>query len=65
MRQTAEPTVEEILESIKKVIARDNRAGADEQRRQRETQGVVAPSVHQAKDLEANQAADDLSLIHI
>lgn len=62
MRQTAEPTVEEILESIKKVIARDNRAGADEQRRQRETQGVVAPSVHQAKDLEADQAADDEAL---
>ncbi|MBV1689959.1 DUF2497 domain-containing protein [Novosphingobium sp. G106] len=62
MRQTAEPTVEEILESIKKVIARDNRAGADEQRRQRETQGVVAPAVHQAKDLEEDRAADDEAL---
>jgi len=29
MRQTGEPSVEEILESIKKVIARDNRAGAE------------------------------------
>lgn len=36
MRQAGEPTVEEILESIKKVIARDNRAGAAEERRLRE-----------------------------
>jgi hypothetical protein len=41
MRQAGEPTVEEILESIKKVIARDNRAGAAEERRQRETDGVA------------------------
>jgi cell pole-organizing protein PopZ len=41
MRNAGEPTVEEILESIKKVIARDNRAGAAEQRRQRETSGLA------------------------
>lgn len=41
MRQAGEPSVEEILDSIKKVIARDNRLGAAEERRQRETQGVV------------------------
>ena len=41
MRHASEPTVEEILESIKKVIARDTRAGAAEQRRQRETSGVA------------------------
>lgn len=41
MRQASEPTVEEILESIKKVIARDNRAGAAEERRHREVDGVV------------------------
>ncbi len=35
MRQDGEPSVEEILESIKKVIARDNREGAAEQRRAR------------------------------
>ncbi len=40
MRQAGEPSVEEILDSIKKVIARDNRAGAAEQRRQRETAGI-------------------------
>ena len=43
MRHAGEPTVEEILESIKKVIARDNHVGAVEQRRQRETQGVIEP----------------------
>lgn len=36
MSQGAEPSVEEILESIKKVIARDNRMGALEARRRRE-----------------------------
>ena len=39
MRQTGEPSVEEILESIKKVIARDNRAGAADVRREREERG--------------------------
>ena len=32
MRQVNEPSVEEILESIKKVIARDNRGGTDDLR---------------------------------
>lgn len=40
MRQAGEPSVEEILESIKKVIARDNRAGAAEERRERESRGM-------------------------
>jgi cell pole-organizing protein PopZ len=35
MGQDSEPSVEDILESIKKVIARDNRAGAIEARRRR------------------------------
>lgn len=39
MRQTGEPSVEEILESIKKVIARDNRAVAADERREREERG--------------------------
>jgi cell pole-organizing protein PopZ len=42
MRQAGEPSVEEILESIKKVIARDNRVGAAEERRVRESRGVAA-----------------------
>ena len=41
MRQAGEPSVEEILESIKKVIARDNRAEADQVRRRREGDGVM------------------------
>lgn len=40
MRQEGEPSVEEILESIKKVIARDNRESAVAARRQRESSGV-------------------------
>ncbi|MDP3675201.1 MAG: DUF2497 domain-containing protein [Novosphingobium sp.] len=40
MRQAGEPSVEEILESIKKVIARDNRAEAEQVRRRRESTGV-------------------------
>ncbi|MCA1662654.1 MAG: DUF2497 domain-containing protein [Novosphingobium sp.] len=41
MRQAGEPSVEEILESIKKVIARDNRADAEQVRRRREGDGVM------------------------
>lgn len=41
MRQAGEPSVEEILDSIKKVIARDNRAEAAQVRAQREGPGVV------------------------
>jgi uncharacterized protein len=42
MRQASEPSVEEILDSIKKVIARDNRAGAAVERKQREERGLRA-----------------------
>ena len=38
MKQDGEPSVEEILESIKKVIARDNRDAASEQRRRLENE---------------------------
>ncbi|MEN9718206.1 MAG: hypothetical protein RIQ99_1084 [Pseudomonadota bacterium] len=40
MRQSGEPSVEEILESIKQVIARDNRASAAANRRERATHGI-------------------------
>ncbi|MDZ4308499.1 DUF2497 domain-containing protein [Allopontixanthobacter sp.] len=40
MRQQGEASVEEILASIKQVIARDNRAGALEVRRRRESEGL-------------------------
>ena len=54
MGQHGESSVEEILESIKKVIARDNRVGALEERRRRETQGVVEP----ASDEEADEVLE-------
>lgn len=50
MRQVGEPSVEEILESIKKVIARDNRAGAAEERRQRESRGLPEGVAAQADE---------------
>ena len=59
MNQNGEASVEEILESIKKVIARDNRAGALEARRRRmlvsEDDGAEpAPlaRTHQVRDAE-------------
>lgn len=41
MQHNGDASVEEILESIKKVIARDNRAGAAEIRNRRERAGVT------------------------
>lgn len=41
MRYEGEPSVEEILESIKKVIARDNRETAQAERRRRENEGLA------------------------
>ena len=48
MRQAGEPSVEEILESIKKVIARDNRAGAADERREREERGLPVDAARTA-----------------
>ncbi len=42
MRREGEPSVEEILESVKKVIERDNREAARAQQRRRETEGLIA-----------------------
>ncbi len=50
MRQASEPSVEEILESIKKVIARDNRAEAAEERRLRESDSPVV-AVHTEEEI--------------
>ncbi|MBV1917450.1 MAG: DUF2497 domain-containing protein [Sphingomonadaceae bacterium] len=60
MRPAVEPTVEEILESIKQVIARDNRAGAADVRRQRETDGL--PDDEGSEDTAADEdiAEDDV-----
>jgi cell pole-organizing protein PopZ len=62
MRQAGEPSVEEILESIKKVIARDNRVGAAEERREREERGVAriadAPESETADEEEVLELAE-------
>lgn len=52
MRQPGEPSVEEILASIKQVIARDNRAAADDRR------PAAAPRTFDPAD-EAAMADDD------
>ena len=59
MRQAGEPSVEEILDSIKKVIARDNRAGADDERRNREERAIV-PVVADSDDASAKDEVLDL-----
>lgn len=58
MRQVGEPSVEEILDSIKKVIARDSRDNAAEQRRER---GPVSESAPMSI-IEANDDDDVLDL---
>lgn len=42
MRQNGEPSVEEILQSIKQVIARDNRAVSRAERQRRTSAGIAA-----------------------
>ena len=59
MRQNGEASVEEILESIKKVIARDNRAGAVELRRRRENDGLPEPAGEDEADEILDLAAAD------
>jgi len=51
VRHAGEPSVEEILESIKKVIARDNRAEAEHIRRRREEDGMVTTRTLRTEDL--------------
>jgi cell pole-organizing protein PopZ len=58
MRQEGEASVEEILESIKKVIARDNRATALDARRRRETDGIADAMPEPADDDEAREVLD-------
>jgi cell pole-organizing protein PopZ len=55
MHQDSEPSVEEILASIKKVIARDNREGAAELRRSRSEKGVL-PTRSDSEVLDLGQA---------
>jgi len=58
MSQAGEPSVEEILESIKKVIARDNRAAAAEGRRQRESRGATGTPAEEEDVLELAESAE-------
>ncbi|MDT0506433.1 DUF2497 domain-containing protein [Novosphingobium sp. MMS21-SN21R] len=62
MRQAGEPSVEEILESIKKVIARDNRAeaaGRAEAVARARAEPAPRPASRPAEVLELTEAAAD------
>ena len=59
MHQPGEPSVEEILDSIKKVIARDNREGAIAERRRRSAEDApAAPTHNHAGQSQAHTTAD-------
>lgn len=58
MRQDGEASVEEILESIKKVIARDNRANAFDTRRRRASEGLADTAPEPADAEEADEVLD-------
>ena len=60
MRQQGEPSVEEILESIKRVIARDNRETAQVERRHRESVGVGTEML-----VEPGEDAEDESIFDL
>jgi len=58
MRQDGEASVEEILESIKKVIARDHRSAAFDTRRRRESDGLAEGAPEPADADEADEVLD-------
>jgi uncharacterized protein len=59
MEQPSEPSVEEILESIKKVIARENGVGGVSTGRRRPIAGTIEPAAHDEAEevLELDEAA--------
>jgi cell pole-organizing protein PopZ len=61
MRHEGEPSVEEILASIKKVIARDNREAQQAERRQRESAGIML-TPGKPTDLDGDELDDDAVL---
>ena len=64
MRHEGEPSVEEILESIKKVIARDNRETLQAERRRRESAGIpLTPG--KPTDHEGNELDDDDEVLEL
>jgi len=58
MRHEGEPSVEEILESIKKVIARDNREAQQVERSRRENAGMAMPLDRPVDDPEGGEVLD-------
>ncbi|SFG22898.1 hypothetical protein SAMN05518801_11157 [Novosphingobium sp. CF614] len=62
MRQNGEPSVEEILQSIKQVIASDNRTSARIERQRRATKGVPEGSAASAPEPEPEPEEDVLEL---
>ena len=62
MQQTGEPSVEEILDSIKKVIARDNREGAILERRRRTAATMRESLAEPAEADEGLELAEEIAL---
>ena len=58
MRHEGEPSVEEILDSIKKVIARDNRESQQFERRRRESAGKVFEPAKEPEDDQSEEILD-------
>ncbi len=58
MHNPGEPSVEEILDSIKKVIARDNREGAIAERRRRASEGLRESEIEPADAAEAGEVLE-------
>ena len=62
MQNPGEPSVEEILDSIKKVIARDNREGAIAERRRRSQAGLRDERAETVEPANADEAEEVLEL---
>ena len=58
MRHEGEPSVEEILESIKKVIARDNRDAQQAERSRRESAGIARSAPDPEDDEDGAEVLD-------
>ena len=58
MQQQGEPSVEEILDSIKKVIARDNREGMILERRRRSSPGSTEESASPSDERETDEVLE-------
>ena len=58
VQHEGEPSVEEILDSIKKVIARDNRETQQAERRRRESAGIVFDRAEPADEDDEDEVLD-------